>query len=273
MTVVWLAFLVWLVWFSIRYAWWRPAVDYRQPRVLMYHMVSNHRKGAKFNGLRVRPERFESQLSWLKDNGWNFYTVSELWERWDSLPEKSVALTFDDGYADNIENALPLLKKYGAKATIYVVVDRHERDWSTNKKAHHDSGELARERKLTDDEVKLLVASGCVEIASHTMTHINMATTPAADKRKELIESRDQLESLSGAPVRSFAYPFGIYGSDDVALAAECGYETAVTTRDGIDLRSPRPDALQLKRIKVSGKDNHLAFVMRMRGGKRGWRK
>jgi len=51
------------------------------------------------------------------------------------------------------------------------------------------------------------------------------------------------------------------------------GYTTAVTTIDGIDTRTPRPDPLQLKRIKVSGKDNMLAFAMRMRGGKRGWRK
>ena len=71
----------------------------------------------------------------------------------------------------------------------------------------------------------------------------------------------------------SFAYPFGIYGDEDVALAREVGHVTAVTTIDGIDARTPRPDPLQLKRIKVSGKDNMLAFVMRMRGGKRGWKK
>ncbi|OPZ02482.1 MAG: hypothetical protein BWZ09_02546 [Alphaproteobacteria bacterium ADurb.BinA305] len=71
----------------------------------------------------------------------------------------------------------------------------------------------------------------------------------------------------------SFAYPFGIYGEEDVALAREAGYTTAVTTIDGIDTRSPRPDPLQLKRIKISGKDNLFAFVMRMRGGKRGWKK
>ncbi|WP_068808868.1 polysaccharide deacetylase family protein [Thauera phenolivorans] len=261
------------LWFSDRYAWWRRPVDYRHPRVLMYHMISPHRKGARFNGLRVPPERFEAQLAWLRRNGWQFFTVNELWARWDALPEKSVAITFDDGYADNLHAALPLLEKYDARATVYMVVDRHDRDWSTAKKAHHDSGELAREPKLSDDEVRRLLASGRIEIGSHTLTHINMKTTPLADKRRELIESRRALEQDFGVPVSSFAYPFGIYAAEDVALARECGYQTAVTTVDGIDPRSPRPDPLELKRIKVSGKDTMLGFVMRMRAGKRGWRK
>ena len=260
-------------WFSNRYAWWRRPVDLRHPRVLMYHMVSPHRPGAKFNGLRVPPKRFETQLAWLKREGWQFFTVGELWERWDTLPPKSVAITFDDGYADNLHNALPLLEKYDAKATIYMVVDRHERDWSTAKKAHHNTGELAREPKLSDEELQRLVASGRIEIGSHTLTHINMRATAADDKRRELAESRRLLQLQTGQTVASFAYPFGIYGDEDVALAREAGYTTAVTTIDGIDARTPHPDPLQLKRIKVSGKDGMLAFVMRMRGGKRGWKK
>ena len=273
--MIWLglSFALAALWFSNRYAWWRRPVAAQHPRVLMYHMVSAHRPGARFNGLRVRPERFEAQLAWLKRKGWQFFTVSELWERWDTLPDKSVAITFDDGYADNLHNALPLLEKYDAKATIYMVVDRHDRDWSTAKKAHHDSGELAREPKLSDDELQRLIASGRIEIGSHTLTHINLRTTPIDDKRRELAEARRLLQAQSGQAVTSFAYPFGIYGDEDVALAREVGHVTAVTTVDGIDARTPRPDPLQLKRIKVSGKDNMLAFVMRMRGGKRGWKK
>ncbi len=273
--MIWLGLipLVAALWFSNRYAWWRKPVDLRHPRVLMYHMISTHRPGAKFNGLRVTPARFEAQLAWLRREGWHFFTVSELWEHWETLPERSVAITFDDGYADNLHNALPLLEKYDAKATIYMVVDRHDRDWSTAKKAHHNSGELAREPKLSDEELQRLVASGRIEIGSHTLTHINLRTTPAEDKRRELAESRRLLQTQTGQAVASFAYPFGIYGEADVALTREAGYTTAVTTIDGIDARTLRPDPLQLKRIKVSGKDRLLAFVMRMRGGKRGWRK
>lgn len=246
-------------------------MSWQHPRVLMYHMVSSHKSGARFNGLRVCPKRFEQQVRWLANNGFQFFTVSELWAQWATLPEKAVAITFDDGYADNLHNALPILKKYNACATVYVVVDRHDRDWSTYKKAHHNSGELAREPKLSDAEVLELVASGRIEIASHTLTHCNMATTSIADKCHELAASKHELEVLIQRPVISFAYPFGIYSAEDIQLAREAGYSTAVTTVEGIDKLQPLPDPLDLKRIKVSGKDNLLAFVMRMRGGRRGW--
>lgn len=262
-----------LLWFSHRYAWWRPAVDWHRPRVLMYHMVQPHRAGARFNGLRVTPERFEQQVRWLSEQGFTFMTMSELWARRHDLPAKTVAITFDDGYADNLHLALPILARYNACATIYVVVDRHERDWSTYKKAHHNSGELAREPKLTDSELQQLVASGRIEIGSHTLTHCNLATTPLADKQHELSASKRLLSELIQAPVQSFAYPFGIYSAEDVQLAQQAGYQTAVTTVDGIDHFQPLPNPLDLKRIKVSGKDNQLAFIMRMRGGRRGWKK
>jgi len=264
---------LWLLWFSHRYAWWRPATDWRRPRILMYHMVQAHRSGARFNGLRVTPERFERQVRWLREQGFTFLTMSELWARRDNLPERAVAITFDDGYADNLHHALPVLERHDARATIYVVVDRHDRDWSTYKKAHHNSGELAREPKLSDEELRRLVASGRVEIGSHTLTHCNLAKTAEADKRIELAESRRLLAELTGTVVNSFAYPFGIYGRDDVRLAREAGYETAVTTVEGIDVFDPLPDPLDLKRVKISGKDNMLAFVMRIRGGRRGWSK
>ncbi|MEL0027113.1 MAG: polysaccharide deacetylase family protein [Perlucidibaca sp.] len=275
--MIWLSGIVaaalWLLWFSHRYAWWRPAVDWRRPRILMYHMVQEHRAGARFNGLRVTPARFEAQVRWLREQGFTFMTMSELWSRRGNLPERTVAITFDDGYADNLHHALPILTRYDACATVYVVVDRHDRDWSTYKKAHHNSGELAREPKLSDDELRALVSSGRVEIGSHTLTHCNLARTPAADKQVELIESRRLLAELTGTPVNSFAYPFGIYGPEDVQLAREVGYETAVTTVEGVDVFDPPPDPLDLKRVKISGKDNMLAFVMRLRGGKRGWKK
>lgn len=70
----------------------------------------------------------------MKAQGFHFVTMHELQENWGKHPAKTVAITFDDGYLDNLQNAYPILEKYQAKATIYVVVDRHDRDWSTYKK-------------------------------------------------------------------------------------------------------------------------------------------
>lgn len=262
-----------LIWFSHRYAWWRQAVDWQQPRVLMYHMVSEHRPKAKFNKLRVAPDQFEKQVKWLSEQGFTFVTMSELHQNWSTqmLAPKTVAITFDDGYADNLHQVFPVLEKYNAKATIYVVVDRHDRDWSTYKKAHHNSGELAKEVKLTDAEVQQLVASGLIEIGSHTLTHANLASLDETQRQEELNESRSKLQALTGQAVESFAYPFGIYSDVDVKAAFNAGYTTATTTVEGIDPYLPLPDFLQLQRIKISGKDNMLAFRCRINTGHRGW--
>ena len=72
--IVLLAFVI----FSFRFSWWRKDISYSYPRVLMYHMVSEHleKDKSKFNRLRVKPEEFEKQLKWLKDNNWTSFTLS-----------------------------------------------------------------------------------------------------------------------------------------------------------------------------------------------------
>ncbi len=260
-----------VAWFSWRYAWWRPAIDYRCPRILMYHMISTPRPGARFNGLRVAPEAFERQLQWLSRRGWSSFTVGELLANASRLPEKSFAITFDDGYADNLLQALPLLKKYHCKATLYLVVDRFDRDWSVQRKAHHDEGELKREAKLTDHQVRELLDSGLIELGSHSVTHANLVQLEPEAVYRELSESRRTLEKCFGVPVSSFAYPFGLYLQEQVEFVRQAGYTSAVTTNEGIE-RVEGWNPLELKRIKISGKDNWLAFLLRMRGGRRAWR-
>lgn len=254
--------------FSYKYAWWKTPVDWKKPRVLMYHMVREHIAGAKFNKLRVKPAEFEKQISWMKQQGFHFVTMQQLEDQWGQHPAKTVAITFDDGYLDNLEQAFPILKKYNIPATIYVVVDRHERDWSTYKKAHHNSGELMREAKLTDEQVIFLAESGLIEIASHTMTHANLAQLDDEQCLAELVQSKHALEAMIKKPVNSFAYPFGIYAHRDVKMAKQAGYSNAVTTIEGIDNQDA--DLLQLKRIKISGKDSLFAVKCRLRLGQRG---
>ncbi|MEE9342082.1 MAG: polysaccharide deacetylase family protein [Gammaproteobacteria bacterium] len=264
-----LVIVIGLLWFSLRYAWWRPNISDTQPRILMYHMVAPHREAARFNGLRVTPENFELQLGWLREHGWSSYTISELMAMGHQVPAKSVAITFDDGYQDNLTAALPLLEQYDFKATVYLVVDRMNNDWSVNRKAHHDEGELMREAKLNDEQVHQMLASGRIELASHSLTHPNLLDCDDNQLHKELAESRQQLEVKFSVPVKSFAYPFGLYRSDQVSVVDVCGYTSAVTTQEGIN-EALTENSLQLKRIKVSGKDSMRTFSQRMRTGQRG---
>lgn len=253
--------------FSARYYWWKPAVDYNHPRILMYHMISDSLPGQKFRKLHVSPAAFERQIKWLTDNGWTFVTISQLADM-RHRKGKVVALTFDDGYADNYYNAFPIMRKYGACGTLYLVTDRHDRDWSVSKKAYHNSGELATEEKLSDQQVLEMIESGVFELGGHTLTHCNLSTTPTEEKRREIYKCKTELEDTFNCSVTNFAYPFGIYSDEDILLVRQSGFTTAVTTIEGIDIT---PDLLQLRRIKVSGKDNLLAFIIRMRTGTRGY--
>lgn len=255
------------VFFSLRYAWWRGSEDYRRPRILMYHMIRERIQGGRFNKLRVAPAEFERQLKWLVDNGWRFAFLSELNDHADQ--EKTVVLTFDDGYRDNYTTAHPLLLKYGAKATLFLVVDRFDRDWSTTKKAHHDSGELMHEPKLADSEVVEMLHSGAWELGAHTLTHALLTDLADEEKRREIAGGKAGLEKTFRTEVASFAYPFGIFDIGDTTAVADAGYDFAVTTDPGIS-DDVHAEALVLKRVKVSGREGALGFSIRLRTGRRG---
>ena len=253
--------------FSFRYAWWRPAVDDRHPRILMYHMIRPRLPGGRFNKLRVAPERFEQQLRHLAVNGWRFAFLSELGDL--AGTPKTVVLTFDDGYRDNYLAAHPLLAKYGAKATLFLVADRFDRDWSTSKKAHHDSGELMREEKLSDAELRTMLDSGLWELGAHTLTHPLLTDLSDSERHIEVARAKTDIEARFDTTVEAFAYPFGIYTDDDVAKVDQAGYRFAVTTDAGVST-DIEAEALRLKRVKISGKEGRLGFLTRLRTGRRG---
>jgi peptidoglycan/xylan/chitin deacetylase (PgdA/CDA1 family) len=235
-------------------------------------MVSSHKKNAKFNGLRVEPIEFEKQIKYLVDNNWTFLTMSELIEKKDNLPYKSVAITFDDGYEDNFTNAFPILKKYGLKATIYIVVDRHDREWSSKRKEKNSSGELKNEPKLSDEQITKLTNSGLIEIGSHTITHDNLPTLTPENKSFEIYDSKIKIEEKFKIKCNSFCYPFGLYDIEDLKIVKQSAYTNGTTTEKGIN-NLDKSNLLELKRVTISGKDNMLAFKIKLRRGLRGLKK
>lgn len=273
LTVVTITTVLLAVLWSLRYPWWKPAVSLTSPRILMYHMICDHLPGARFNGLRVCPQQFDRQLAWLCRRGWQFRFLSEVLSAESAqqpLSGKICVITFDDGYADNLYNALPILQRHGAVATLYLVQHREHNDWSVKKKAHHHEGELAREAKLTDGEVETLLASGCFELGGHSATHADFSKLHPTARREEIESSKSALEARFGLPLQTYAYPFGIYDSVDVALVRDAGFTGAVTTRNGIS-RDLQAERFELRRVKVSGKKGQLTFRLGMRMGWRTW--
>ena len=176
---------------------------------------------------------------------------------------KTVAITFDDGYRDNLTNALPVLLRHQAKATVYLIGDR-QGDLSEG----GDTTGKPLAPLLTDTEINKLLASNAIELGGHTLTHRNLATATEPVALHELTAGKNVLEETLSQPVTAFAYPFGGFSAGLPDLVAKAGYTSAVTTRQGISIDLAH-DRLQLKRIRISGRDNFATFRIRLRIGRR----
>jgi len=216
-----------LLWLLGRYLFWLPGRDRRWPRILMLHRVAPE----PGSGMNMPPGRFEALLRLLGDSGYRFVTLSELLAA--PAAAGQVALTFDDGFADNYHYAFPLLKQYGAKATIYLAT------------------EIEGIERLSPAQIREMAASGLVEFGAHTLHHVNLTTLDAAAAEREIRESRRQVEALAGS-CASFAYPFGRFAPEHEAMVRAAGYESAVSTRKTIE---PLGEAnrYRLPRISTSG--------------------
>lgn len=193
------------------------ALDIPVP-VLMFHSVSDA-PTASTRALSVRPAVFAAQLRYLRRQGFTGLTFGELCERrrtGQPLPERPIVLTFDDGYADLIEEALPILIEQGFPATAFVTTG-----WL------HDAGRYAAgtplDRMLSWVQLAELSAAG-VEIAGHSHSHAQLDQLSGPRLRAELADSRHLLEDRLGCPVRSLAYPYGYSSRRVRAVAREAGY-------------------------------------------------
>ncbi len=228
--------------------------------ILMYHSIDTL-KLEKLKGLRVSPKNFEKQLNYLAKKGYKSYTLSEIMKQKNSLTQKSVVLTFDDGYKDNLTKALPILKKYGFKATIFVIINRFDNDWSIHRKTKN-AGIVDKIKKLSDEDIKVLLNSGLIEIGAHTLNHKNFKKLSKEEKEKEIIESKKILKEKFGIECKTFSYPFGIYSKGDDELVQKAGFISAVTTENKkADLQ--KDNVFLLPRIAV--KNSYLKFIWKMR--------
>lgn len=233
--VIGFSLLVLLLALAARYNVWRPTRSPRIPRILMYHSVRPTDDSA---GIVMDVRRFAWQVGWLARHGARFVTVSELLAAPD--PRGMVAITFDDGYADNYRQAWSVLHRHGAPATVYL------------------APEIEGIERLTPAMIHELQADGW-EFGAHTVTHRHLPSATTAEAREEIGASRRAVEAVTGQPCRSFAYPFGKYRPEHVAMVREAGFESAVTTRKAI-APLERVDRFELPRLSMVGQMNRFEF-------------
>ncbi len=190
----------------------------------MYHSV-----GDCFDDpyrVTVSPARLERQLRWLVRRGLRGVSVAELLAARDRGEGRDlVGLTFDDGYADFLGNALPLLARWQCTATLFVLPGRLGGD-----NAWDPLG--PRRPLLTADGIRRAAEEG-VEIGSHGLTHVDLTRADDTRLKAETVESRAALEELTGAPVAGFCYPYGTVDRRAVAAVREAGYGYACAIDPG----------------------------------------
>ncbi len=218
--------------------------------ILMYHFVGREtleRDGRSVSRFNVTAADLEAQLLLLHQLGYHPVTVGEIAAALDgqmTLPDRPVALTFDDGWREQYDVAFPILQRYGMRATFFII-----------------TAYIGYPRFMTWEELAELRDAG-MEIASHGRKHVNLADADDREAWREIAGSREVLEEKLGVSAVSFAYPYNAYRKGLPALLERAGYRVAA---GGGGTPVQRPERrYYLRRTEVSGLQPLWGFVGRL---------
>jgi len=207
-------------------------------KAVVYHTISSPKTPLPAN-TDVSPERFEEHLRWLAKRRERVVTLRDTL----SAPKNKnlIAITFDDGYLDNLTVALPLLEKYDLPMTLFMA-----------------TGFLGNEGYLTSGDLKFLATHPLVTIGSHTFRHCHLTQLSEEEARFELLESKKLLEEITGQTIDLLAYPYGDCNQAIERLSEECGYTAAWSVWNGNNTPHSR------WRVPLGRNDNLLRFIAKV---------
>ncbi|WP_234312501.1 polysaccharide deacetylase family protein [Streptomyces sp. SCSIO 75703] len=221
------------------------------PWVAMYHSVGDVSDDPY--RITVTPERLDAQLGWLRRRGLRGVSVATLLAARARGEERGlVGLTFDDGYADFVEHALPRLRRWGCGATLFVLPGRLGGD-----NAWDPLG--PRKRLLTSEGIRRAAAEG-VEIGSHGLVHADLTTAGATTLASETAGSRVLLTELTGTAPAGFCYPYGAVDRRAADAVREAGYAYACAIDPG-----PLTGPYALPRVHVGQRDTAVRLLLKTR--------
>jgi peptidoglycan/xylan/chitin deacetylase (PgdA/CDA1 family) len=208
----------------ILFAVWRSKYRYPpagSPQALCYHKITPR---FALEGTWTTPGRFEAQIRRLLDSGYEFISEDEFLALLSGAGpnvRKKLLLTFDDGYAELADCALPVIEKHRIPALVFLVAAYagRENTWDLTLGGR-------RRRHFSWEETRHLVNAG-ISIGSHGLTHADLTRLSAERCREELVRSRAMIEEELGIRVRTLSYPFGRCDEGVKKLAEEAGYEAA----------------------------------------------
>ena len=208
--------------------------------ILVYHTISESHEASPGDEM-ISPERFEQQLRWLSRRR-RVVPLVETLHRKES--ERLVAITFDDGYRDNLTVALPILEKYSLPITLFVV-----------------AGFVDRDGYLSEEELREMSRHPLVTIGAHGLWHRHFNRLTPDEAHFELVESRRVLEDIVHKKVDLLAWPFGECDGALERLSAQCGYRASWSVWKGTN------DSHSRWRVPLGRRDNLLLFIAKSSGG------
>ncbi len=216
-------------------------------RILMYHSIGSQAIGDKLGLYGIAPARFAEQMATLAAAS-GIKTI-KLSDRDGTGSDMRVAVTFDDGYRDNLRVAAPILQKHGISFTVFVCAAF----------MHDPSGNF-----LTPAEVRELASLPGVTIGSHGATHTPLTGLDDRALREELVSSRTELEYTAGCAVNAISYPHGAVDRRVRNAAAAAGYTTGACSR--FDINDATRDPLLLCRTDIHASDSARVFRQKLHG-------
>lgn len=196
-------------------------------RILLYHRIEDARNDP--NKLCVSKDNFYQQIKFLKENFKVIPLVKLVQDiRAGEIQSNTVAVTFDDGYADNLYNALPVLEELKIPATVFLTAGYIGLDKPFYWDQHTPLED--RGRPMTALEAKRLSSGHLIEIGGHTISHLKLAKLPENEQFKEIEGGKKMLEEMLNIPLSGFAYPFGgkdSFNEKTVELVKRAGYHYA----------------------------------------------
>lgn len=217
-------------------------------RVLTYHSV-----GHRDHAMNVLPQAFTQQMQWLAGHHRVISPTAA------AKGENGVAITFDDGYRDNLTNAAPVLSRLEIPATVFIVTGKlgamldHDSDF--------DSSVL-----MTWDEVSEIESCG-FEIGAHTVSHARLSTLQPEEQHFEILGSAEAITGHLGHNPDAFAYPYGSrldFSATSKTLVRESGFEFAFSNQYGVN--GPDADTWALRRIWIDRTDSLEMFQAKVEG-------
>lgn len=178
--------------------------------IILYHRIGKSPIDSQYY---VPPEKFEEQMKLLRDWEYTVISVETLVDAIDEgadLPPRPIVITFDDGDISVYETAFPILQKYGLTGVVYIV-----------------NNYMGTDGYMSAKQIKEMVAAGW-EVGSHSRSHRDLTKLEPAVQRAEIVEAREVLQEATGAPVLTFAYPFGIMNPGVGSYVHFAGYVAAM---------------------------------------------